>query len=292
MLGGPEFYMETFVIILCSAIVIYFLLSLVLTYIVHQFPRSPVDDVPDWGRVVDTKIPAQDGGFLEVWRVEPEGKPKGVVLFAHGWGRNRGRMVARARIFGEWGFTTVIHSARDHGKSSKQKFMNAVRFAEDIESVMNWIGERVILYGHSAGSAGAIIAAQRNHGKVSLLFLEASYAYTKEALTSLYRWFNTFFGIFFAPTILCFMDILYRNNIDRISPALIAQEIKIPVMLIHGEKDARFPLRFAEKLVKSFEPGLAELYVAKGADHSDSSRTPGYRDAVRNFLDRNQDWKV
>jgi uncharacterized protein len=284
--------METFVTIIFASVVVYFFISLGLTYIVHQFPRSPVDDVPDWGNVIDTKIPAKEGGFLEVWRVEPEGKPKGIVLFAHGWGRNRGRMVARARIFGKWGFTTVIHSARDHGKSSKRKFMNAVRFAEDIESVMNWIGEPVLLYGHSAGSAGAIIAAHRNHGKVSLLFLEASYAYTKEALKSLYKWFNAFFGIFFAPVILCFMDILYRNNIDSISPALLAPDIKIPVMIVHGEKDARFPLRFAEKLKQSFNPGLAELFVAKGADHSESSLTRGYNKAVKNFIDRHQGWKV
>jgi uncharacterized protein len=280
--------METTFVIIFSAVAVYFFLSLLLTYVVHQFPRSPVDDVPDWGRVLDTKIPAQEGGFLEVWRVEPEGKSKGIVLFAHGWGRNRGRMVARARIFGEWGFTTVLHSARDHGKSSKRKFMNAVRFAEDIESVMNWISEPVLLYGHSAGSAGAIIAAHRNHGRVRLLFLEASYAYTKEALTSLYRWFNIFFGIFFAPAILFFMDILYRHSIDSISPALLAPGIKIPVMLIHGEKDARFPLKFAEKLKESFEPGRAELFVAKGADHSDSSLVLGYREAVGSFLERNQ----
>jgi dipeptidyl aminopeptidase/acylaminoacyl peptidase len=82
------------------------------------------------------------------------------------------------------------------------------------------------------------------------------------------------------------MDILYKNNIDSVSPARLAPGIKIPVMLIHGEKDARFPLKFAEKLKNSFMPGRAELFVAKGADHSDSSRTQGYREAVRNFLDR------
>jgi pimeloyl-ACP methyl ester carboxylesterase len=196
-------------------------------------------------------------------------------------------MVARARIFGDWGFTTVIHSARDHGKSSPRMFMNALRFAEDIESVMDWIGEPVLLYGHSAGSAGAIIAAHRNHGRVKILFLEASYAYTKEALTSLYRWFNVFFGVIFAPAILFFMDLFYPSKIDSVSPALLAPGIKMPVMIIHGEKDARFPLRFAENLTKSFEKGRAELFVAKGADHSDSSLSQGYREAVRSFLDRN-----
>ena len=263
---------------------LYIGLVFISVYVVHQFPRNPVSDRPDWGKVTDEKIPAQNGGFLEMWRIEPEGRSRGIVLFAQG--RNRGRMVDRARLFGKWGFTTVIHSARDHGGSSRCKFMNAVKFAEDIESVMDWIGEPVLLYGHSAGSAGAIIAASRNHGRIKILFLEASYAYTKEALRSLYRWFNAFFGIFFAPAILFLMDILYENRIDSVSPARLAPGIKIPVMLIHGEKDARFPLRFAEKLKNSFMPGRAELYVAKGADHSDSSRTPGYAEAVKDFMDR------
>jgi pimeloyl-ACP methyl ester carboxylesterase len=265
---------------------LYIILVFISVYVVHQFPRNPVSDRPDWGSVRDEIIPAQNGGFLEVWKIEPEGRSKGIVLFAHGWGRNRGRMVDRARLFGKWGFTTVIHSARDHGGSSRCKFMNAVKFAEDIESVIDWIGGPVLLYGHSAGSAGAIIAASRNHGRIKILFLEASYAYTKEALRSLYRWFNIFFGIFFAPAILFSMDILYKNRIDSVSPARLAPGIKIPVMLIHGEKDARFPLRFAEKLKNSFVQRRAELYVAKGADHSDSSRTPGYAEAVKDFMDR------
>jgi len=281
--------MELFFAVLAMISALYIILVFISVYVVHRFPRNPVSDIPDWGSVRDAIIPAQNGGFLEVWRIEPEGKSKGIVLFAHGWGRNRDRMVGRARIFGEFGFTAVIHSSRDHGGSSRCNFMNAVKFAEDIESVMDWIGESVLLYGHSAGSAGAIIAASRNHGRIKILFLEASYAYTKEALHSLYRWFNTLFGIFFAPAILFFMDILYRNNIDSVSPALLAPGIKIPVMLIHGEKDARFPLKFAEKLNNSFAPGQAELFVAKGADHSDSSLTPGYREAVRNFLERHPD---
>jgi hypothetical protein len=54
---------------------------------------------------------------------------------------------------------------------------------------------------------GAIIAASRNPNRIRILFLEASYAYTKEALLSLYRWFNSFFGICFGPMILFWMNL-------------------------------------------------------------------------------------
>ena len=278
--------MLVFFYILGGIFIAYLLFTLVLTYLVQQLPRSPVHDKPDWGRIIDVKIPAIDGGFLEVWRIDPDDPSNGTVILAHGWGRNRDRMVSRARIFGKWGFTTVIHSARDHGGSSPRRFMNAVRFAEDIESILNWLGQPVILYGHSAGSAGAIIAANRNPDKIQLLFLEASYAYTEEALLSLYRWFNPFFGICFGPMILFWMNLFYRNLLNTVSPARIAPTLNMPVMLIHGENDRRFPLEFALKLKDSFPPGLAELYVAEGAGHSESSKTPGYRGVVKSFLDR------
>jgi pimeloyl-ACP methyl ester carboxylesterase len=271
----------------CGALVaLYLLLTLLLTYLVQQWPRNPVKDPPDWGRLTDTRIPLDDGGFLEVWRIEPAGASRGTVVFAHGWGRNRDRMVSRARYFGQWGFTTVLHSARDHGRSSPRRFMNAMRFAEDIEAVLAWLGEPVILYGHSAGAAGAIIAASRHPEKIQLLFLEACYARTKEAMLSLYRRFNPLFGRLFGPMIVFWMELFYHHRLDTISPARLAPSLTMPVMQIHGEKDRKFPLAFARTLKDSFSNGQVELFIARDAGHSDASKKPGYQTAVQSFISR------
>lgn len=268
-----------------SVVVVYLILTLYLSLLVQQIPRRPVSDPPDWGSIEDTFVPAIDGGKLEVWRIEPEGESRGIVLLAHGWGRNRDRMVNRARMFGSMGYTTVVHSARDHGHSSPSWVMTALRFAEDIESVIEWVGEPVILYGHSAGSGGAIITAARRPEKVQRLFLEASYAYTRPALLSLYRWFNRMAGNLLGPMILFWMNLYYRGMPDRVSPARLAPSVKCPVMLVHGENDRRFPVEFARVLQRSFTPGQATLFIAPGAGHSDSSSRPGYRQAVQAFLD-------
>ena len=273
--------------ILSGTLLFYLIFTLFLTYLVQQIPRHPVEDRPDWGHLTDTRIPTVEGKSLEVWRIEPSGPSRGTVVLVHGWGRNRDRMVARARLFGQWGFTTVIHSARDHGNSSSRRFMNAVKFAEDIHAVLTWVRGPVILYGHSAGAGAAIIAASRNPTMIRLLFLEACYANTKEALLSLYRWVNAFFGNVFGPMILLWMNLFYKNKLNLVSPARLAPLIKMPVMLIHGEKDRRFPLEFAQTLKQKFAAGQAELYIAKGVGHSDSSTTAGYQPAVRSFLERN-----
>jgi pimeloyl-ACP methyl ester carboxylesterase len=82
------------------------------------------------------------------------------------------------------------------------------------------------------------------------------------------------------------MNLFYRNQLASVSPARLAPSLKMKVMMIHGEKDRRFPLQFAWKLKNSFPSGQAELYVAPGAGHSDSSRTPGYKPALKIFLNR------
>ncbi|UCF90957.1 MAG: alpha/beta hydrolase [Desulfobacterales bacterium] len=269
-----------------GAFAIYLLLSLVFTYLVHQIPRRTVHDQPDWGQILDTKIPAIDGGFLEIWRIEPPDFSKGIVVFVHGWGRNRDRMVSRAKVFARWGYTTIVFSARDHGGSSPRRFMNAIKFSEDIEAILNWVEEPVILYGHSAGAAGAIIAASGNPEKITLLFLEGCYADTKEALLSLYRWFNWIFGNLFGPVILFWMDLFYQRQLDAVSPARLAPSLAMPTMLIHGEKDQRFPLEFALRLKEHLPPERSDVYIAPGAHHSDSSQTAGYQQAVKAFLDR------
>jgi uncharacterized protein len=276
--------MENIFFIIVVAALIYLALTLAMSYLVQQYPRQSVVDPPDWGRVTDTRIPAADGGSLELWRIEPEGASRGIVVFMHGWGRNRDRMVERARLFGCLGYTAVIHSARDHGGSSPCRFMNALKFAEDIEAVLDWVGGPVILYGHSAGAGGAAIAAQRDHGRIRALFLEACYADTRVALLNLYRWANPVFGALFGPMILNWLNLFYRNGLDRYSPGRLAAGITVPVMLVHGGKDRRFPPAFAHELRGRFAPEQADLFVAPDAGHSDASRAEGYAVAVARFL--------
>jgi uncharacterized protein len=264
----------------------YLSLSLALTYGVHRFPRRSVREPPDWGSVTDTRIPAADGGSLEVWRIEPEGDSRGLVLLAHGWSRNRDRMVGRARLFGALGYTTLIHSARDHGRSSPYRFMNAFRFAEDIESVMDWVGEPLHLYGHSAGAAGAVIAAHNRPDMVRLLFLEGCYARTRRALVSLYAHHIPLLGRFFAPAVVAWMNLFYRGRMDHVDPVRLAPDLDMPVLIIHGELDRAFPLDYARELRDAFPAGRAEFFVGRGSDHSSSSLTPEYPEALRSFLDR------
>ncbi|PIE89814.1 MAG: lysophospholipase [Acidobacteria bacterium] len=272
-------------------VLVYLFLALLFTFLVHRFPRNPVVDPPDWGTIVDTRIPASDGGFLEAWKITPEQGSRGTVVLAHGWGRNRDRMVNRGRVFGKMGYTVVVYSARDHGNSSKKTMMNTVCFAEDVQAVLNWAGasekEPVILYGHSAGSAGAALAASRVPEKVKLLFLEGCFPDTREARLSLYRWFHPLFGYPFGPAIVFFARLYFNVSWPEVSPGHVAKRITCPVMVIHGAKDRQFPVSFAVRLRACFDHVPNRLFIAPQAGHSDSSEDPGYLPAVVKFMEAN-----
>jgi pimeloyl-ACP methyl ester carboxylesterase len=272
--------------VVLALILLYLGVTLVLVWVVQKFPRNPVKDPPDWGQLTDTRVPTADGGYLETWRIDAEGPCRAAVVFVHGWGRNRDRMVARARWFGRWGYTCVLFSARDHGRSSPSWIMNGYRFSQDVEAIVQWLGQPVILYGHSAGSAGAIIAASRCPEMVHLLILEGCYADTRQALLSLYRWVHPAFGRLFGPMIVIWMNFFYKGRLRTVSPASLAPLLPMPVLIIHGEKDKRFPVEFARQLHAAFAPNQAELFIADGAGHSDSSHHRLYPAVVKGFLDK------
>jgi pimeloyl-ACP methyl ester carboxylesterase len=103
---------------------------------------------------------------------------------------------------------------------------------------------------------------------------------------SLYRWVNPVFGRLFGPMIVLWMRILYRGATDIYSPARIAPQISMPVMLIHGQKDRRFPLYFALKLKHCFVHRRVACYIAREAGHSGASKTRGYGPAVKSFINQ------
>jgi pimeloyl-ACP methyl ester carboxylesterase len=151
---------------------------------------------------------------------------------------------------------------------------------------LGWVGEPVLLYGHSAGSAGAILAAHRLRDQVKALFLEACYADTETALMSLYRWVHPLFGKTCGPLIIATLKLLYgRHRLRKLSPEVLAADLDLPVMLIHGARDRRFPLAYARQLKNAFSNGNARLFVAPDAGHSDSSLDPGYPAAVQSFIE-------
>ncbi|MHA2112847.1 MAG: alpha/beta hydrolase [Candidatus Hodarchaeales archaeon] len=170
-------------------LILYLTACLVIILILAKFPRDNVDEIPDWGKMIEEQIPTINGKHLEGWVVSPEIKKdnRPAIILLHGWGRSRGRMVSRARMYADLGFITILFSARDHGKSSKERFgMSIIKFSEDLDACIDWWGKPVIICGHSIGGGASLLVGSRNP-LVKAIIAEASPTSFPHDLKHVYR---------------------------------------------------------------------------------------------------------
>ncbi len=279
-------------LVMISLILGYLILCIVIMFILAKLPRDPVPDIPDWGRIEEYSIPTVNNKKLECWVVVPsenldnkeeseDSKP--AVILLHGWGRNRGRMVARAKIFGEKGYTTILISARDHGNSDKEFFgMSIIRFTQDLKATISWWSKQVILCGHSIGGGAALLAGVKNSQVKAIIAESPPYAFPfslrfvyKPALRIL------------TPVLMPGISFITRRIFRRFkrgdySPLDVAPQISVPTLIIHGKQDIIFPYTYSKELSTTIKH--AQLWTPEEGTHFNHEYLPEYKHTVLDFL--------
>ncbi len=274
--------------IILVLLTLYLMVCLVIVVILAKLPRDNVDKIPNWGIVKDVRIPTINGKFLECWVVSPEEQKldRPAIILLHGWGRNRGRMVSRAKLYADLGFTTILFSARDHGESSKERFgMSIVKFSEDLDTCINWWGKPVIICGHSIGGGASLLVGSRNP-LVKAVIAEAFPTSFPHDLKYVYRPALRGLTGFFIPGItLIVIGVFRRSHNTDYSPLEVANRITAPTLLIIGKQDEIFPYKSADS-VESNIPNC-KLWVPDEGTHSNLEELPDYKRKIFSFLQDN-----
>ncbi len=282
---------------MCTIIIVYFVISVSIALILANFPRRPVEDIPDWGVVKDCRIPTINGKTMEGWVVYPNRlkvetdedilRENPAVILIHGWGRNRGRMISRARIYGKNGYTTILFSVRDHGNSDKELMgMSIVRFSQDLDACVKWWGKPVIITGHSIGAGATLIVAARNP-LVKAVIAEASPYAFPHSLKFVYKPVLKWFTPLFLPGITIYTLIKFRKySRQEYSPAEAAKNITVPCFLIHGKNDNILPSKYTPLLQKQIQANC-KMWIPDQTSHHDIEDHPDYEKQVIEFITSN-----
>jgi pimeloyl-ACP methyl ester carboxylesterase len=259
-----------------------------------KLPRDPLPDVPDWGAKEEHWIPTVNNKKLECWVVRPSNKPQNeasltnerpAIILLHGWGRNRGRMIPRARIYGQKGYTTILFSARDHGNSDKELIgMSIIRFTQDLKAVIDWWGQPVILCGHSIGGGAALLAGAQNSHVKAIIAESPPYAFPF-SLKYVYQPALKILTPLLMPGIMFITLRLFRRfHQGDYSPLAIAPRIDVPTLLIHGKKDVIFPYQYSTKL--GLEIKNSQVWTPESGTHFNYEQLPDYNHIVLSFLSK------
>ena len=195
----------------------------------------------------ELRLESSDGELLVAWHFAPEpGKP--IVLYFHGAAGALVKRVPRLRLFVESGFGVLMVSYRGYSGSTGRPTQAGL--LEDPECAYReararYGADRLIIVGTSLGSGVAVaLAAKREAGALVLLapFLSAMDIAARRFPLLPVRW-------------------LMR---DPFRSDLAIPQVRMPVLVIHGERDPIVPISSGRRLFGLANEPKTFISVPKG----------------------------
>ncbi len=208
------------------------------------------------------------------WWIPAQIQSDKTLLYLHGSALNIGANVDHARRFHNLGFSVFLVSYRGYGLSDGE-FPSEAQMYADAEAAWNYLvrqkrfdPNRIFIYGHSIGGAIAIDLATR-HPEAAGLIVEASF-------TSIFDMARLKYRYRLLP-----MGLIVEQKFDSQKKV---GHLKIPVLFIHGTKDALIPPEMSRRLYEKAS-SLKRLKFIKGGGHNDSAAVGGedYLRSIRQF---------
>ena len=225
-------------------------------------------------------IDGPSGKRLHAWFIPVDTEAPAVVVL-HGWGGNATDMLPIAPGINSVGFHALFLDARTHGLSDNEDFMSMPRFAEDLDTALAWLHARddvttVGVIGHSVGAAAAILAASRDT-TIDAVVAVASFAHPEELM-----WRAIPYPAPVKWTLLRIIRRMIGVSFDDIAPRNRIGEVKVPVLLLHGDADDVVPVEDALSLHEHLPS--SRLITVPGGKHADLEAFEPYFEQVDDFL--------
>jgi pimeloyl-ACP methyl ester carboxylesterase len=230
-----------------------------------------------------TRLPADyqfrfPGQFEERWITTADGtrlhgllfkapEPKGLIFYLHGNGGAVDSWGEVAATYTRLGYDVFLLDYRGYGKSGG-RISSQAQLLSDVQAAYQRLlpeypESRTIILGYSVGTGPATWLAARQHPK--LLILQAPYFSMRDLATHLYPFVPGFLVRYPLPT----------NE-------LIGQ-VKVPVVLFHGDQDEVIYYGSSLKLKPLLKPGDT-IVVLPGVGHNGMTDSPLYQRELARLL--------
>jgi pimeloyl-ACP methyl ester carboxylesterase len=238
--------------------------------------RAPLKDPMDYGLAYEPVSFTSNNGPLRGWFVPraPGPGPAPTVIVAHGWSGNAADMLPAARILHGAGFAVALYDARGHGSSGKDGPITILKFAEDIETCLDYLGtrsdvdhDRIGLLGHSLGGSGALLAASedsRVHAVVSCSAFADPRTITADFLSRLHIPCWPFLSL-----VCRFIERWLGTNMEEVAPKNRISRISAPLLLLHGARDRFIPPEHMDALYGASRHDRVEVRRLLNRHHAD-----------------------
>ena len=216
---------------------------------------------------------------LAGWRCPANGARRGSVIYLHGVADNSGSAVTVIDRFVGRGFDVVAYDSRAHGSSTGEFCTYGFYEKEDLRLVIDTLEPGpVVLIGASLGGAVALQHAARDRRVTAVVAAETF----SDLRTIAAERAPSFFTDAVIARALALAERIARFRVDDVSPLRAAEDIKAPVLLVHGADDVDTPPAHSQRvLARLHSPN--RLILVPHAGHNGSLR-PEVWDAIDAWL--------
>lgn len=233
----------------------------------------------------ELRIGTRNNKLLNAWFL-PVNRQSACVIVMHGWGGNAELMLPVCAPFLHAGLNVLLLDARGHGRSEEDRFSSLPKFAEDVESCIDWLqgqsdrwNGRLVLLGHSVGAAAVLLAASQDR-RVDAVISIAAFSHPRSMM-------QRYLSRFPAPLrtlIIGQVQHTIGHTLDEIAPLNTIARINCPVLVAHGLEDDTVPVEEARKIMARADGELASLLLVEGATHDSVEAFMQSGDQLIDFL--------
>jgi uncharacterized protein len=227
----------------------------------------------------EVEIPG-DGARLRGWLFRTRVLRRGTVVYLHGSADNRASGISLAARFLPRGFDVLMYDSRAHGESEGDACTYGFYEKRDLSRAIDVVGAApVAAIGVSLGAAVALQAAA-DEPRIAAVVAIASYSDLRTVVRERAPFFASRQDIAAAFAL---AEQQARFRADEVSPLAAAARIRVPVLLIHGERDVDTPPAHSERVFAALR-GPKRLLLLPGAGHDDPLRGEVW-DEITTWLD-------
>lgn len=222
-----------------------------------QRPRLPHQDLSFRG---------EGGVLLKGWLFRAQGPRRGLLVYLHGIGDNRGSGLGVSERFVPKGWDVLLYDSRAQGESEGEACTYGVLERRDLVKALDVVGARSsVLFGSSLGGAVALEAAPLDR-RVKGVIAQSAFSDLETIVRERAPFFATRIEV---EKALALAEAGGHFRAAEASPQQAALQIRVPVLLLHGANDRETPPSHSQRILGALA-GPKRLILVPGAGHNDT----------------------
>lgn len=227
-----------------------------------------------------------DGLRLKGWFI-PSNKSKSTIIVMHGYPTNKADVLPFSRFLLKK-HNVLLFDFRSFGESQGSYTTAGYKEVNDLDAAVNYLSNRndSKSIGTLGFSLGGSVSLMNNNPGIKAMVVDSAYSNLNNMIESMYRHFYFLKYPFIYLTRL-YSKIFFGVDPKNVSPAANLENIKIPVLIIHGKKDSQISVN--EAYILNNANKNTELWIADNADHGETYalNKEEYEKRVLGFFEKN-----